>query len=102
MKAKRAGYKIIQVKINGDPVEAAEKIAEVRSLLDDNETLLIDANTGGFYRGFHKMHNNDNIDDVDINVNFVFPYLCSFLLYCHHFMLINVKLDITGFKSIIF
>ena len=48
MKAKKAGYKIIQVKINGDPVEAAEKIAEVRSLLDDNETLLIDANTGKF------------------------------------------------------
>ena len=49
MKAKKAGYKIIQVKINGDPVEAAEKIAEARSLLDNNETLLIDANTGKFY-----------------------------------------------------
>ena len=48
MKAKKAGYKIIQVKINGDPVEAAEKIAEARSLLDQNETLLIDANTGRF------------------------------------------------------
>ena len=48
MKAKKAGYKIIQVKINGDPVEAAEKIAEARSLLDENETLLIDANTGTF------------------------------------------------------
>ena len=46
MKAKKAGYKIIQVKITGDPVEGAEKIAEARSLLDENETLLIDANTG--------------------------------------------------------
>ena len=48
------------------------------------------------------MHNNYNIDNVDINVNFVFPYLCSFLLYWHHMMLINVKLDITGFNSITF
>ena len=45
------------------------------------------------------MHNNDNID---INVNFVFPYLFIFLFYRHHVMLINVKLDITGFKSITF
>ena len=49
MKAKKAGYKIIQVKINGDPVEAAEKIAEARALLCQNETLLIDANTGKAY-----------------------------------------------------
>ena len=45
------------------------------------------------------MYNNDNID---INVNFVLAYLCSFLLYCHHIMLINVKLDVIGFKSITF
>ena len=53
-------------------------------------------------RGFHKMYNNDNIDKIDINVNFVFPYLCSFLLNWQDMMLINVKLDITGFKSITF
>ena len=53
-------------------------------------------------RGFHKMHKNVNIDNIDINVNFVFPYLCSFLLYWHHMMLINVKLDLTGFGSITF
>ena len=45
------------------------------------------------------MHNNDNID---INVNFVFPDLCNFLLYWYHMMLINVKLNITGFKSVTF
>ena len=48
------------------------------------------------------MHNNENIDTIDINVNFVFPYLSSFLLYWHYMMFINVKLDITGFKSITF
>ena len=50
-------------------------------------------------RGFHKMHNNDNID---INVNIVSLYLCSFLHYLHHMMLISVKLEITGFESITF
>ena len=33
---------------------------------------------------------------------FLFPYICSFLLYLHYMMLINVKLDITGHKRITF
>ena len=44
-KAKDAGHNIIQVKIVGDPVEGAERIAEVRSLLEEDDILLIDANT---------------------------------------------------------
>ena len=30
----------------------------------------------------------------------VFPYIYSFLLYPHHLMLVNVKLDISGHKKV--
>ena len=34
--------------------------------------------------------------NIDIIANFVFTYICSFLLYIQHMMLVNVKLDISG------
>ena len=34
--------------------------------------------------------------------HYIFPYICSFMLYFHHMMLVNVKLDVSGYKSIIF
>ena len=39
---------------------------------------------------------------IGIIANFVFPYFCSFLLYLHHLMLVNVELDISGFWTIKF
>ena len=36
------------------------------------------------------------------NINFVFPYICSFKLYLHYMMLENVKLDISGNSRIKF
>ena len=44
----------------------------------------------------HKVGNNG------INANFVLPYICSFLHYLDHVMLVNVTLDISGYKQIIF
>ena len=45
------------------------------------------------------MNNNDNNGNIAICV---FPYICSFLLYSNHIVLVNTKLDITGYKGIIF
>ena len=42
------------------------------------------------------------IGNIGINANFVFPRNCSFLLYWHQKMLLNVKLDISLHKSILF
>ena len=39
------------------------------------------------------------IDNVGIIANFVFPYICHFLLYFYHMMFVNGKLDISGCKS---
>ena len=44
----------------------------------------------------------DKIGNIGIITNFVFPYICSFLIYWHHLMLKNVKLDPSGHKKIIF
>ena len=44
----------------------------------------------------------DNNDNIDINANFVFQYLCSFLFYWYHIFLVNVELVITGLKRITF
>ena len=44
----------------------------------------------------HKVVNNG------INANFVFPYFCSLLLYFEPMILVNVKLDISVYKSITF
>ena len=38
------------------------------------------------------------ICNIAIIANFLFPYICYFL----HIMLVNVKLDIGGYKGIIF
>ena len=51
------------------------------------------------YSSFSQTHKDDN---VGIVVNFVFPYICSFLLYLHQLMLVNVKLEITGRMRITF
>ena len=50
-------------------------------------------------RGFHKWTNNGNNDNIAICV---FLYICSFLLYSNHILLVNTKLYITGYKRIIF
>ena len=42
------------------------------------------------------------VGNVGIIANFVFPYICSFLLYLHQLMLVNVKLEIKGCRRIIF
>ena len=46
IKANKSGYKLVQVKINEDPLEGVKRIAEVRSILDKDTVLLVDANTG--------------------------------------------------------
>ena len=45
---------------------------------------------------FHKRTN------IGIIVKFLFPCICKFLLYLHHMILVNVKLDVSGYKRIIF
>ena len=45
------------------------------------------------------MHNIGNNDNIAI---YVFPYICSFLLYSDGIVLVNSKFDITGSKSITF
>ena len=42
------------------------------------------------------------IGNIGIIANFVFLDICSFLLYLHYMVLINVKLDINGSKRITF
>ena len=37
-----------------------------------------------------------------INANFIFPRICSLLLNFDHMMLVNMKLDVNGFKRITF
>ena len=46
IKTNKSGYKIVQVKINEDPLEGVKRIDEVRSILDKDTILLVDANTG--------------------------------------------------------
>ena len=41
------------------------------------------------------MHKSGNIG---INANFVFPYICSFLLHLHHLMFVNVNFNVSGCK----
>ena len=43
--------------------------------------------------GFSQTH---KIGNIGIIANFVFPKICSFLLYSNYMMLVNVKLDISG------
>ena len=47
------------------------------------------------HSGFSQTH---KIGNIGIISNFLFPYICSFLLYLHHMMIVNVTLDITGYK----
>ena len=42
------------------------------------------------------------IGNINIIANFVFPYICSFLSYLQHMMILKVKLNISGKKRIIF
>ena len=49
--------------------------------------------------GFSRTH---KIANIGIIANFVFLYICSFLLYLHYVMLVNVTLDISGYKQVIF
>ena len=43
--------------------------------------------------GFTQTH---KIGNIGIIANFVFPHICSLLLYWQHMMLVNVILDISG------
>ena len=38
------------------------------------------------------------IGNIGIIANFVFPYICSFLPYLHHIILVNVKFYVSGYK----
>ena len=49
--------------------------------------------------GFSQTH---KIGNITIFANFVFPYICSFLLYLQHMMLVNMKLDISWCNRITF
>ena len=40
------------------------------------------------------------IGNIGINANFVFTYICTFLLYCHNIMLVNEKLQVSESKVI--
>ena len=42
------------------------------------------------------------IGNIGINANFAFPYICSFLDYSHHMILVNVTLNISWHKRITF
>ena len=46
-------------------------------------------------RGFHKF---TKISNIGIIVICVFQCICSFLLYSNHIILVNAKLETTGFK----
>ena len=48
------------------------------------------------YSGFSQTHKIGNI------AYFVFPYVCSFLLYLQHVMLVNAILNISGYNRITF
>ena len=48
--------------------------------------------------GFSQTH---KVDNIGIIANFVFRYICSFLHYLHH-VEIDVKLDASEYKRIIF
>ena len=52
-----------------------------------------------FYSWSSQTH---RIANIGIIAKFVFPHICSFLLYMHHMMLVNIKLDISGHKLITF
>ena len=45
---------------------------------------------------------NTQIDNNGINANFVFPYFYSLLPYFDHMMLVNVNLNVSGYKGITF
>ena len=42
------------------------------------------------------------VGNVGIIANSVFPYICSFFLYLHQLILVNVKLEIKGHMRITF
>ena len=52
-----------------------------------------------YHSSFSQTHIGGNVGFI---ANFVFPYICSFLLYSHQVMLINVILEIKGFMRISF
>ena len=51
------------------------------------------------HSGFSQTH---KIGNCGIITNFVFPYICNLLHYLHPMMLVNMKLDATGYKRITF
>ena len=49
--------------------------------------------------GLSQIHKTGNIG---INGNFVFPNIYNFLLLFYYILLVNVELDVGGYKNIIF
>ena len=45
------------------------------------------------------MHESGNIS---INANFVFPYICSFLLHLHHLLFVNVNFNLSCARGLYF
>ena len=52
-----------------------------------------------FDSSFSQTH---KVGNVGIIANFVFPYICSFLLCWHQLMLVNMKMEIKGHMRITF
>ena len=49
--------------------------------------------------GFSQTH---KIGNIGVNDNLIFPYIYNVLLYLHYMILVNVKLDVSGYKEIMF
>ena len=66
-------------------------------LLVSKRTITVSSNAESSFRKLHIQ-----VFHKRINANFVLPYICKFLLYLCHKILVNVKLDVSGYQSIIF
>ena len=60
--------------------------------------------SNGKARSLWSFSQTHKIGNIGIVCNFVLPYIyiCSFLLYLQHMMLVNMKTDISGCKRITF
>ena len=52
--------------------------------------------------GIRGLYFKVQISLIVIIANFVFTYICSFFLYLHYMMLVNIKLDVNGCNRITF
>ena len=42
------------------------------------------------------------IGNIGIIANYIYSHICSFLLYFDHMMLVNVKVNVSGYRRITF